>query len=544
MKMKKIAVIVFLLFVSLTMSAKSFIYNGIVYNVISESKKTAEVAIKPDAWLDAYQGDVVIPPYVSSDGVNYIVIGLDSYAFDKCIYITSISLPNTLIYIHDGAFLGCDKLKSITIPESVVEYGYDVFDVWLEDLTVLNPIPAEVSFNAFVSAQINNCVLHVPQGSLSSYQNSVEWGKFNQIIEIEKEPETINDHKYVDLGLPSGKLWAKTNYGASSEDEYGIYMNWPSRSNIWSDWGNEWSTPTYKDFEELFTDCSFSWDYSLNSVYGCRFTGPNGNSIFLPSAGFDIDGSVQNDGRDIFYWTDNERDENYAYALSGSTEKSISIHSTYNYYLFKFPIRPIALGEEIIEGINKIPVHGSYFSLNTSYDDCYYGKWHNFGDFDASAYDYLLIKFSGNTGKFRFGITYNEWKGIEPWGHSYYDTIDIISDVEGFSYIKLEKDKTYEFGIEKTENVFKGDTWDKHVQNVFTQDNGEPVQVNVEGVWFATQDALDTILWGGKNGKTVIDKIKLSSENLGDVFHNLQGQRVKNPEKGLYIQKGKKIIVR
>ena len=360
----------------------------------------------------------------------------------------------------------------------------------------------------------------------------------------DEQSNVINGHEYVDLGLPSGKLWAKTNYGAYSEGEYGIYMEWPSREMLQSDWGDEWSTPTYKDMEELYNNCSFSWEYNSNLVYGCRVTGPNGNSFFLPAAGFEIRGSVQDEGSGIYYWTDIEGDAAFAYALSGSLENGVSIHSTYNYELCTFPIRPIALGDVFVEGLNKVPVPGSYFRLDSPFEDSYLGNWYDLGDFDASAYDYVWIKFSGNTGTFRFGITYSEWKGIEAWGYSYYDTMNIINDAEGISYIKLEKNRIYEFGVDKSENPFKGDTWDKHVQNVFTQDDGKPVQVNVEGVWFGTQDAFETFLEGEGEGKTVIDKLQMMKDNIGDVYYNLQGQRIKKPTKGLFLQKGKKVIVR
>ena len=156
------------------------------------------------------------------------------------------------------------------------------------------------------------------------------------------QPNIINGHEYVDLGLPSGKLWAKTNYGASSEGDYGIYIDWTSRNIIQSVWGNEWSTPTHSDFLELYNQCTFTWDYNANSVYGCRVTGPNGNSIFLPAAGFKIQGTSQMVGSDIYYWSDNEFESGFAYALQGSAGGGISVYQTWNIEYAMFPIRPIA----------------------------------------------------------------------------------------------------------------------------------------------------------------------------------------------------------
>jgi hypothetical protein len=154
--------------------------------------------------------------------------------------------------------------------------------------------------------------------------------------------DKINGHEYVDLGLPSGKLWAKTNYGASSEGDYGIYMDWPSRNMVQSVWGSEWSTPSHNDILELYQKCTFTWEYNTNSVYGCKVTGPNGKSIFLPAAGFKILGTPQKVGTDIYYWSDNEYESGFAYALQGSAGNGISVYQTWNTELAAFPIRPIA----------------------------------------------------------------------------------------------------------------------------------------------------------------------------------------------------------
>ena len=142
----------------------------------------------------------------------------------------------------------------------------------------------------------------------------------------------------------------------------------------------------------------------------------------------------------------------------------------------------------------------SYFNLDKS--SGWGGKWFDLGpdgnlDFDASAYEYAWIKFSGNTGKFRFGLTYSEWKSTEAWGETYFDAMNVITDAEGISFIKLEKEKTYEFDVNKADNPYKGDSWDKHIRQIWTQDDGEEVSVTVEGIWFGTAAELKAALGGG-----------------------------------------------
>ena len=152
----------------------------------------------------------------------------------------------------------------------------------------------------------------------------------------------------------------------------------------------------------------------------------------------------------------------------------------------------------------KVQAEDGAFDINQPDAQKWGGTWYDFetegtkGNFDASTYDYVWIKFSGNTGKFRFGITYNEWKSTEAWGETFFDEVKYIEDAEGIVFTKLEKEKTYEFGgPDKAASPYAGDTWDKHIQNVYTQDDGAPVNVKVEGIWFGTAAELKAVLGGG-----------------------------------------------
>ena len=132
----------------------------------------------------------------------------------------------------------------------------------------------------------------------------------------------VDDHDWVDLGLPSGTLWATRNVGASSPEDYGDYFAWgetePKDYYDWStykwcngsddsmtkyypfidgkteldpeddaayvNWGPSWRMPTTEQQKELCEKCSSTWT-TLNGVSGRLFTGPNGNTLFLPAAG-------------------------------------------------------------------------------------------------------------------------------------------------------------------------------------------------------------------------------------------------------------------
>ena len=137
--------------------------------------------------------------------------------------------------------------------------------------------------------------------------------------------ETHNGHIYVDLGLPSGLLWATRNIGASSHKDYGNYYSWGEiktkseyiecetyyisddiSGNVKydvarSEWGGSWRMPSEAEFEELANYCNFKYIYSSEGK-GCVVTGPNGNRLFLPAAGWRVFG-LSEDGESGQYWS-------------------------------------------------------------------------------------------------------------------------------------------------------------------------------------------------------------------------------------------------
>jgi len=167
-------------------------------------------------------------------------------------------------------------------------------------------------------------------------------------VEIEEEPETpdsptINGHEYVDLGLPSGLKWATCNVGASSPEDYGNYYAWgetETKAEYTEDnsvtigqqlndisgnaqydaaaanWGGSWRMPTKAELEELIDECTWTWT-TQNGVKGYKVTGPNGNHIFLPAAGFRYWSSLYEAGEEGYYCSSspNESHSDYAYNL-------------------------------------------------------------------------------------------------------------------------------------------------------------------------------------------------------------------------------------
>ena len=149
-------------------------------------------------------------------------------------------------------------------------------------------------------------------------------------------------HEWVDLGLPSGLKWATCNVGASSPGDYGDYFAWGetesndnydnciSSGKLWDDiagdssrdaaranWGGSWRMPTKDEFQELIDNCTCTWT-TQNGHKGYKLISrKNGNSIFLPAAGYRRGGVLYDDGKLGFYRssTPNKGRTDFAFSL-------------------------------------------------------------------------------------------------------------------------------------------------------------------------------------------------------------------------------------
>ena len=154
--------------------------------------------------------------------------------------------------------------------------------------------------------------------------------------------DTHEAHTWVDLGL--SVKWATCNVGASSPEEYGDYFAWgetrPKPTYVednstsfnmagWGDiggnsrcdpatanWGGDWRMPTMDEFQELLRECTWEWT-TQNGHNGYKVTGPNGQSIFLPAAGWRYGDDKNDVGLNGFYWssTPDESNTDDAYYL-------------------------------------------------------------------------------------------------------------------------------------------------------------------------------------------------------------------------------------
>ena len=290
-----------------------------------------------------------------------------------------VELPDEyIVWLHNHREHVCDEIaKSLVARENKVKISIE--KIYRNAVVyLLNNIDTNKQYNHFVvndnfvdddSSIVSDIHNKIGQGvsfiTYDDWKRSEENKAQEQTLkevqereEAEKKGKTknkkeesdgyINGHEYVDLGLPSGLKWATCNVGADSPEEYGDYYAWgetytkdeyeeencdlygdemediggdPDYDVATSEWGEGWRLPTQDECEELVEECEWKW-MKKKRVWGMRVTGPNGNSIFLPAAGYRYGSSLDDAGEYGNFWssTPYESDSDGAFDLGFSSD--------------------------------------------------------------------------------------------------------------------------------------------------------------------------------------------------------------------------------
>ena len=229
--------------------------------------------------------------------------------------------------------------RTLHVPHGTAD-AYQADEKWYPyfgQIVEMDPVvglPGDVNLDGEVNIADINAVIAVILGGNSNTaadvngDGEVNIADINAVISIilggSENPQP--EHEWVDLGLPSGTLWATMNVGASAPEEYGDYFAWgetapkevyswetykwcngtsksmtkyctkssygtvdnkteldPEDDAAWVNWGPKWRMPTADQIRELAENCTWQWT-TVNGVNGMSVTGPNGNTIFLPAA--------------------------------------------------------------------------------------------------------------------------------------------------------------------------------------------------------------------------------------------------------------------
>ena len=196
--------------------------------------------------------------------------------------------------------------------------------------------------------------------------------------EAPKDTGIANGHEWVDLGLPSGTKWATMNVGATTPEGYGDYFAWGETTTKstynWStykwcggtsstmtkyctsssygavdnkttlelsddvayvNWGSSWCMPTKDEQDELRNTSYTTWTWTTqNGVKGYKVVSKtNGNSIFLPAAGYRDNSDLYDAGSRGRYWSSSLSTSNSgnAHYLNFSSDY-VGRSNVYRYY--------------------------------------------------------------------------------------------------------------------------------------------------------------------------------------------------------------------
>lgn len=298
-------------------------------------------------------------------------------------YITLDEVPETDL---------SEYAKTESIPTKISDLANDSGFITVDqvpdpDLTIY----AKKTDLATKVSQLINDVPYLTESDLADINSKLV--EIGDQLYIEQE---IEDASCVDLGLPSGLRWAKCNIGADTEEGYGLFFQWGATEgytdashSTWatapfnngsSDYnesyfasvsgtvcpngvlapqydaanvnmGGNWRMPTAAECKELLDNTTNEYT-TVNGVKGRRFTGSNGNSIFIPVSGFAQDGLVYSQNELGRVWTSSLNDGTIAYAL-GIYSQTCKVD---NYYSRKvgYSVRPV--NQSITDETIRIPL--------------------------------------------------------------------------------------------------------------------------------------------------------------------------------------------
>ena len=285
-------------------------------------------------------------PVISSATSNEIFTGAGLYTAFFLNKAALVKFDVTTPSSTPTSILGMNNKVTVSFADNSFEYSQDDEGAITlasgngEHWAILLPQGAIV--DAVAQSGDGNCT-----GTCSAIPAIIENDYLTEGIEVTLSSSGF-DHAYVDLGLPSGLLWATCNVGADAPEDYGDYFAWgetePKGNYDWStyqycngientftkycnnpdygsngftdnltsllqeddaataNWGNGWRMPSQEDWQELINNTTSTWT-TQNGVNGRVFTASNGNTLFLPAGGWRTSINLTEVGNFGIYWS-------------------------------------------------------------------------------------------------------------------------------------------------------------------------------------------------------------------------------------------------
>ncbi|WP_415579099.1 leucine-rich repeat domain-containing protein, partial [Flavobacterium psychrophilum] len=176
--MKKLLFFILIPFLGI---AQDFTANGINYTITSSvAPFTVSVDKNP-----GFTGVAEIPETVAYNSENYTVTSIRDYAFAYCNRLTSVTIPNSVTSIGEATFFQCTGLTSITIPNALTAIGKDVL----------------YKCSSLTSITIPNSVISIEESAFDSCSGLTSVNIPNSVTDIRKHAfrkctglTTINCH--------------------------------------------------------------------------------------------------------------------------------------------------------------------------------------------------------------------------------------------------------------------------------------------------------------------------------------------------------------
>ena len=163
---------------------------------------------------------------------------------------------------------------------------------------------------------------------IAEFDGDITLGQLDKIVSM----TDVKDDGFVDLGLTSGTLWAKENAVRGDQKLF----TFDEAIGLFGD-----KMPTAAQIVELATECKSEW-IEENGKVGRKFTGPNGNSIFIPADGYIWDDRLRCVGEEGNVWS---KTPNVNCGAAGAYYLGFGSGGvsplSYNYRAYGFSVRPV-----------------------------------------------------------------------------------------------------------------------------------------------------------------------------------------------------------
>lgn len=209
----------------------------------------------------------------------------------------------SILEVGGGSFV-IETSKSVSIERShLTKMSAKEVDY----ITPSIPIPEAVDLGLSVKWSSFNLGASTPEGFGDYYA----WGEIEPYYSsldplIWREGKEAG-YEWTSYKWCMGSRDTMTKYCSMSEGGYNGFTDSktvldPEDDVAWMALSGKWRMPTDTEFWELLEKCTWEW-MTMNDINGCRVTGPNGSSIFLPLAGFRSGKGLYEAGSHGSYWT-------------------------------------------------------------------------------------------------------------------------------------------------------------------------------------------------------------------------------------------------